>query len=174
MTWRIRTEDWNFEFTYETPCFEKKMDSVVFLRGEKRMQIVTPPEYSKLFQLGTLLSESCRICLCHSSLCYIRQFYLQPVSQFCRDTNCTVSYTPPLTFHATFLLLPPLREVGISSTLGDASPNAAAAIFSIVKTTPICICDRRRRDKLQETLPIQATHDIFRNKIARQVARKIA
>ena len=96
------------------------------------MQIVTPPEYSKLFQLGTLLSESCRIFLCNSSLCYIRQFYLQPVSQFCRDTNCPVSYTPPLTFHATFLLLPALREVGISSTLGNASPNAAAAIFSIV------------------------------------------
>lgn len=133
VTYDMKISNWRLEFRIHVwdAVFRKKTDSVVFLRGEKRMQIVTPPEYSKLFQLGTLLSESCLICLCNSSLCYIRQFYLQPVSQFCRDTNCPVSYTPPLTFHATFLLLPPLREVGISSTLGNASPNATA-IFSIV------------------------------------------
>ena len=145
------------------------------------MQIVTPPEYSKLFQLGTLLSESCRICLCNSSLCYIRQFYLQPASQFCRDTNCPVSQTPPLTFHATFLLesvplwathLPTLRNQFFQ--LLHHPFNLCCNVFQHDKTTPICICDRRRRDKLQETLPIQATHDIFRSKIARQVARKIA
>ena len=78
-----------------------------------------------------------------------------------------MQHTLSQTFHTTFLLPPPLREVEISSTLGNVtSRNADHCIVTSVlqlmsqwfavaanENVPLTSCDHRKRDKLQETFP---------------------
>ena len=72
----------------------------------------------------------------------------------------SVTY-PPSDILRNILLPPPLREIEISSTSGNASRNAATN-FSIVAWYNIILAT------------CLATHNFCRYKIARQVAGKIA